>query len=68
MSDRRLIQLTEAARRLGVSNTTMRRLVREGHVRTYSNPLDKRQKLVDPAEIERLRQPAELEPEGKLAA
>jgi excisionase family DNA binding protein len=68
VSELRLIGMLEAARRLGISNTTMRRLVREGRLTVHENPLDKRQKLVDASEVDRLRVPLENSAEGKLAA
>ena len=68
MNDPTLIPLGEAMRRLGVSNHTIARLVREGYLRTYPNPLDKRQKLVKVDDVERLRRPADLEEESKEAA
>ncbi len=68
MAERTLITVGEARQRLGVSNHTVARLVREGFLRTYPNPLDKRQKLVDAAEVERLRRGTQEAPEGKLAA
>ncbi len=68
MSARTLITVGEARQRLGVSNHTIARLVKEGELRTYPNPLDRRQKLVDAAEVERLRRPAHLEQESKIAA
>jgi excisionase family DNA binding protein len=40
------VTMTEAARRLGVSRVTVRRLVREGRLPVTENPLDKRQKLI----------------------
>ena len=71
MDERRRIGLMEAAERLGVSPMTVRRLVREGTLQVHANPLDKRQKLVDVTEVERLRQAAQdgtgAEP-GKAAA
>ena len=54
MTERRRILLTEAAKRLGISITTIRRLVSDGQLKTYDNPLDKRQKLVDEAAVEAL--------------
>lgn len=66
MDEQGKILLTEAARRLGVSLTTMRRIVREGQLKVYENPLDKRQKLVDAKEVERLRHPREQA--SKMAA
>lgn len=49
--------MVEAARRLGVSKLTMRRIVREKGLTTYDNPLDKRQTLLDAAEVARVAQP-----------
>jgi DNA-binding MarR family transcriptional regulator len=68
MNDPTLITLGEAMKRLGVSNHTVARLVREGYLKTYPNPLDKRQKLVKIDDVERLRRPADLESESKRAA
>ncbi len=67
MDRRALITVGEARERLGVSNHTIARLVRDGALKTYPNPLDRRQKLVDAAEVERLRPPLE-EDAKKLAA
>ena len=68
MNDPRLITVGEARERLGVSNHTIARLIREGRLRTFENPLDKRQKLVEAAAVERLRNPQYLDPESKIAA
>jgi hypothetical protein len=70
MVDRELIPMVEAARRLGVSKLTMRRLVREHGLRLYANALDKREKLVEAAAIEELRRPRALPAEtpGKTLA
>lgn len=58
MSDEpELITLGEAQRRLGVSHTTMARLVKEGRFTLYRNPLDGRQKLVDALELEEFLRP-----------
>ena len=56
-TDRQLIPMVEAARRLGVTKTTLRRIVREEGLTTYRNPLDKRQTLLDAAEVERVARP-----------
>lgn len=71
----RLITIREARERLGISRVTMARLVKEGHFTIYDNPLDKREKLIPEAEVERVRrpqprsvQPNAGEPESKLAA
>lgn len=68
MSKRALITVGEARDRLGVSNHTVARLVREGKLTPYPNPLDKRQKLVDAAEVAALMPPLEEEQELKRAA
>lgn len=52
-----LVTLGEAQRRLGISHTTMARLVREGRFTLYRNPLDGRQKLVDAQELDEFLQP-----------
>lgn len=58
MSDQpELITLGEAQQRLGVSHTTMARLVKEGRFTLYRNPLDGRQKLVDAQELDEFLQP-----------
>ena len=45
-----LIAVAEAQRLLGVSHATMARLLREGYLRHFPNPLDRREKLVSQAE------------------
>jgi len=67
---RELIPMVEAARRLGVSKLTMRRIVREHGITTFDNPLDKRQTLIDAADLARVTQPRpQLEnQEVKIAA
>ncbi len=57
MCERELIPVGEAAKRLGVSKVTMARLVREGRFTVYDNPLDRRQKLVEAAEVEAATRP-----------
>lgn len=49
-----LITLTVARNILGVSRTKIWRLVREGTLRAYANPLDKREKLVQRSQVEAL--------------
>lgn len=51
MAEPELIPLKHAREILGVSHTTMARLVKEGHFTIYQNPLDRRQKLVDMREV-----------------
>lgn len=67
MAQRELITLTEARRRLGISRVTMTRLVQEGRFTVYTNPVDRREKLVDAAEVRDYATPKIL-PEGKEAA
>ncbi len=57
MEERDLIPLKEAQDILGVSHTTMARLVREGRFTIYQNPLDRRQKLVHISEIRAAARP-----------
>lgn len=60
MEDRDLIPLKEAQDILGVSHTTMARLVREGRFTIYQNPLDRRQKLVHIAEVRAAARPVPI--------
>jgi hypothetical protein len=46
-----LITTKEARQILGVSPLTMARLLKDGTLRHFTNPLDKRQKLVSKAEV-----------------
>jgi len=52
-----LISLKEAQEYLGVSNVKMWKLVKEGNLPIYTDPLDKRKKLVPKATVEKLKQP-----------
>jgi len=56
-----LITIGQARGMLGVSRTTMARLVKEGRFTLYQNPLDRRQKLVDIDEVRELATPVLLE-------
>ena len=56
MAQQTLITVGEARDMLGVSNHTVARLVKEGHLKTVDNPLDRRQKLVALAAVEALAQ------------
>ncbi len=74
MSERELITLREARERLGISRVTMTRLVKEGRFTVYENPIDRREKLVDAAEVAAYARPRPIRPadgegsEGKAAA
>jgi predicted DNA-binding transcriptional regulator AlpA len=46
-----LVAASEAQRLLGVSHATMARLIREGTLRHFPNPLDRRVKLVSRSEV-----------------
>jgi hypothetical protein len=46
-----LILVTEARRLLGVSPAKMSQLLKEGVIRHFPNPLDRREKLVSKAEV-----------------
>ncbi len=50
-----LISTTIARKLINISPATMARLIKEGVVTTYPNPLDKRQKLVSKAQVLGLR-------------
>ena len=64
-----LIPVREARERLGVSRVTMARLLREGRFTIYLNPLDRREKLIDVAELEEARRPRPAPADmGKAAA
>lgn len=49
------VTMTEAARRLGITRVTLRRLVREGVLPTMENPLDKRQRLIPESALKTLQ-------------
>ncbi len=68
MAERELIPLIEAAKRLGVSRMTMARLVKEGRFTVYTNPLDRRQRLLDAAELKERVRPEPESQQGKAAA
>lgn len=48
------LTMTAAAERLGITRTTLRRLVREGTLPALDNPLDKRERLIPVSAIEQL--------------
>ena len=57
-----MLTMTEAARRLGVSRTTIRRLVREGALPAAENPLDHRERLIPEAAIRHIEEPRQTSP------
>jgi excisionase family DNA binding protein len=60
--------LVEAAETLGVSRFKVSRLIRDGELRAFVSPLNRRQKLVRRDDVEVLRTPVPLEVEPKKAA
>ena len=56
------LNMTEAARRLGTSRVTVRRLVREGVLPTLPHPVDRRQRLIPEASIQSLERTAHTRP------
>lgn len=61
-----LISLKEAQEYLRVSNVTIWKLVKDGSLTVYADPLDKRKKLVSRVEVEKLKQP-QIVKKGTLA-
>ena len=49
------LTMTQAAERLQITRTTLRRLVREGVLPTMANPLDKRERLIPEEAILKLQ-------------
>ena len=49
-----LIKVTAARKLMGVSPMKMAQLIKDGFLRTFDNPLDRRVKLVSRAEIDSL--------------
>ena len=50
-----MVTMKEVAARLGTSNATMWKLVKEGVLEVRQNPLDRRQRLIPVSAIERLK-------------
>ncbi len=61
MSDE-YVTITEAARRLGVSEPALRRRVERGLIAVYSNPDDLRSRLVKAADLDAFKLPKLLTP------
>ena len=49
-----LIKVTAARKLMGVSPMKMAQLIKDGYLRTFDNPLDRRVKLVSRAEVDSL--------------
>ncbi len=56
------VTLTEAARRLGVSEPAMRRRVERGLIPVYSSPCDLRSRLIKAADLARYTVPQPVMP------
>jgi hypothetical protein len=52
-----LVTMSEASERLGISKTTFRKRLRDLRIKTYVNPKDTREKLVDWIEVEEAFRP-----------
>ena len=48
------VNITEAAIKLGIGPSKISRLVKSGKIKTIDDPIDKRVKLVDLEEVEKL--------------
>jgi excisionase family DNA binding protein len=55
MSDRRIVPIGEAARELGVGQSTVYRWLRLGLIQRYRQPFDRRRTYVDVHEVKELR-------------
>jgi excisionase family DNA binding protein len=51
------LNVREAARFLGISRTTLYKLIRSGRLTTFSSQLNRAVRLVRRADLERLREP-----------
>jgi excisionase family DNA binding protein len=58
------VTVTEAAQRLGVSRSKIWSLLREGVLEAERNPLDKRQKLIPVASLQKLQDHAQADASG----
>ncbi len=62
LDKREYLSLTEAARRLGISEPALRRRVDRGQLAVYSNPIDLRSRLIKTADLERYTVPQPVMP------
>ncbi len=61
------VTLAEARRKLGISGDTLRRRLRQGEITLYSNPTDRRSRLVRIDELERHATPRLIVPPRREA-
>ena len=57
MQNEEFLNLKDARQLLGVSRTKLWKLIKEGRLPTYQDPLDKRVRLVRRQDLENLRRP-----------
>ena len=62
MKTAEFLNVTDAAKRAGVSRLTLRRLIDCGELPLYEKPLDRRFKLIRAADIDALRAPRVAKP------
>jgi DNA-binding Lrp family transcriptional regulator len=62
------IRFSDAAERLGISENTLRKRIREFKITVYLNPRDKRERLLDWDEVSARFEVTPMESEGKAAA
>lgn len=62
------VRFSEAAERLGISENTLRKRVRDLKLRVYLNPRDKRERLLDWQEVQEKFELQPLDLEGEAAA
>jgi len=68
MSTNEFLDVEQAAELLGVTRFTISRLIRTGELTTYVSPLNRRKKLLRRDDVEALRQPVLIDPEGTKKA
>jgi excisionase family DNA binding protein len=59
------LTLTDAATYLGVSRQTLWRRIRDGALPVYSSEVNRRERLVKRADLDRIRTPRTIEPTTK---
>ncbi len=64
MNESGFLSVSEAAKRVGRSRPTMARLLAEGLLPTYENPLDRRVRLVKIEDVDALRIPRRVSEEA----
>ncbi len=64
MNEIGFLSVSEAAKRVGRSRPTMARLLAEGMLPSYQNPLDRRVRLVKVEDVDALRIPRRVDEGG----